>query len=68
VAAARVSEATQHSDCRGFSSAIRSKKTKNRSSLDLKGKILHRMNVPITLAQMIEHDNWFIHGETLLRR
>jgi hypothetical protein len=63
-----VSEATQHAHCRGFSGAIRPEKTKDRSPLDLKGKILDRMNAPVALAQTVEHYNRFVHGETLLRR
>jgi hypothetical protein len=33
----------------------------------LKGKILHGMNVAEALAQTVEHDHRFAHGETLLR-
>ena len=67
-AAGRMREATQHSHGGRFTGSIRPEKTKDRSPLDLKGKILHRMNVPVALAQMVEHDNRFVHGETLLRR
>jgi hypothetical protein len=62
-----VSEPAQYAHRCGFPGAIRPEKTEDRSALDFKGKILHRMNVPVTLAQMVEHDNWFIHVETLLR-
>src|SRR5437763_1712632 len=53
----RVSEAAQHAHRRGFSGAVRPEKTKDRSPLDSKGKIPYRMNVSVTLAQMVDHNN-----------
>jgi hypothetical protein len=60
-------QATQHPHRRGFASAIRAEKTKDCARFDLKGKILHSMDVTETLAQMVEHDHRFAHDETLLR-
>jgi hypothetical protein len=62
-----MSQTAQHPHRRGFASAIRAEKTKDRSCLDLKRKILYSMDVTETLAQMVEHDDRFAHDETLLR-
>ena len=67
MAGRRMGQATQHPHRRGFARAIRAEKTKNRSRLDLKGKILHSMDVAETLAQTVEHNHRFAHVETLLR-
>src|ERR1700730_10490190 len=63
----RMRQATQHSHRRGFARAVRAEKTKDCSRFDLKGKILHSMDVTETLAQLVEHDRRFAHDETLLR-
>jgi hypothetical protein len=50
VASRRMGQTTQHPHCRGFASPIRAEKTKDRSGLDLKRKILYSMDVTETLA------------------
>src|SRR5215469_13622157 len=67
VTACRMGQAAQHPHRRCFAGAIRAEKTKNRSRLDLKRKILHSVDAAETLAQMVEHDHRFAHVETLLR-
>jgi hypothetical protein len=62
-----MSQAAQHPHCGCLAGAVWTEKTEDVSSLDLKGKILHGMNVTETLAQVVEHDHRFAHGETLLR-
>ena len=54
-------QATQHPHRRGFARAIRAEKTKDRSRLDLEGKILHSMDVTVAFAQMMKRDDWVIH-------
>jgi hypothetical protein len=45
-----MSQAAQHSHRCGFASAIRTEKSKDRSRLDLKGKILYSVDIAETLA------------------
>jgi hypothetical protein len=62
-----MSQPAQHSHGGCLAGAVWAKKTEDASSLDLKGEILHSMDVTETLAQLVEHDHGFVHGETLLR-
>jgi hypothetical protein len=62
-----MSQAAQHSHRGCLASAVWTEKTEDASSLDFKGEILHGMDVTETLAQVVEHDHRFAHGETLLR-
>jgi len=54
-------EAAQHSHCGRFAGSIGPEKTKDRSGLDLKGKIPHGMHVTVASAQMMKRDDRFIH-------
>src|SRR6267143_1140553 len=67
MATGRMGQAAQHSHRGCLASAVWAEKTEDRPSLDLKGKILHCMNVHVTLAQVVEHYDRFVHCETLLR-
>jgi hypothetical protein len=60
-------QAAQHSHGGGLPRSVWSEETEDCSGLDLKGKIPHGMHVPETLAQVLEHNHWFGHDETLLR-
>ena len=54
-------EATQQSHRGGFASSIRTEKTEDSAGLDREREVLHRMNVTVALAQMIKHNDGFIH-------
>ena len=60
-------QAAQHSHGGSLPGSVWSEETEDRSGLDLKGKIPHGMHVPETLAQLVEYNHRFGHGETLLR-
>src|SRR4029077_3058564 len=61
MAAGGMRQAAQHSYRGCLAGAIWTEKTKDRSGLDLKGKIPHGMDVTETLAQMMKRDDRFIH-------
>ena len=67
IASRWMGQTAQHSNRGRFSRAIRPEKTKDCACFDLKGKIVHGMDVTEALAQMVEHDHRFAHDETLLR-
>src|SRR5256885_13994296 len=67
ITSGRMCQAAQHSHGGRFACTVWADETKDGSSLDCQGELLHGMNIPVTLAQVVEHDHRFAHAKTLLR-
>src|SRR4030095_7983615 len=59
--AGRMRQAAQHPNGRRLASAVSTKKSKDCPRSNGQGNFPYRLNVPKMLAQLVEHDHWFIH-------